>query len=254
MRILITNDDGIDSPFMLPLAKAFMDLGEVVIAAPAEEQSWISKAMSRFKKISLKRREGFPYSAFSLSGSPADCVNIALGHLLEGKPDLVVSGLNVGHNTGLSFIASSGTIGAALEAALHEIPSIAASMALRPEEYQDLQNRDEAIDPKYIKRAEEASSRLVTFAKDMLRDQSENYAIVHSLNFPFTDFTKAEIRETTAMNTVSSCLYKRDGDEFSFEYSHLRELREDHLADLKCLKDGHISYTRLDYSRISSAL
>ena len=251
MQILITNDDGIRSPFIRPLADAFTQLGRVTIVAPAHEQSWISKAMSRFNKIDLEESDEFSCPAFSLTGTPADCVNIALGHLLDGEPDLIVSGINVGHNTGLSFIASSGTIGAALEGALHNIPSMAASMALRPEEYSDLQNRDEAIDQKYVRRAKTAASRLVEFAKDRLPEETEKYAVVHSLNFPFTDFSQAEIRETTAMNTLSSCLYKRDGDSFAFEYSHLRELKDDHLADLKCLKDGHISYTRLDFSGIS---
>ena len=129
MKILVTNDDGIQSPFLYSLAKTVAASHDTIVVAPSDEQSWIGRAMTRRGRIDLAEvHDQFSCPAYSLTGTPSDCVNIALGYLCPEPPDLVLSGINIGHNAGLSFVASSGTIGAALEGALHDIPAIAASM------------------------------------------------------------------------------------------------------------------------------
>jgi 5'-nucleotidase len=134
-RILITNDDGIDSPTLVPLARALQRLGTVRVVVPASERSWIGKAISRFDVVraDATERDGIPMHA--VSGTPADCVSLGVHTLYADHPDLVVSGINLGLNFGLAFILSSGTVGGALEGWIAGIPSIAVSMAIPNDAY-----------------------------------------------------------------------------------------------------------------------
>lgn len=135
MRILISNDDGIDSPMLVPLVKALQPLGEVRVVVPASERSWIGKAISRFDSITVRERRIDGIDMLAVNGSPADCVSLAVHTLLPEPPDLVVSGINLGLNFGLAFVLSSGTVGAALEGWIAGVPSIAASMAIPNDAY-----------------------------------------------------------------------------------------------------------------------
>ncbi|MCY3410205.1 MAG: 5'/3'-nucleotidase SurE [Candidatus Heimdallarchaeota archaeon] len=127
MRILLVNDDGIDSPALLPTVKILERIGTVTTVVPAENQSWTSKSNSR-RKDKIEKRivhlEG--RKIITLDALPADCANYGL--YLDDKPDLLVSGANVGHNVGLSAYLSSGTVGAAMEGVLAGIPSISVSV------------------------------------------------------------------------------------------------------------------------------
>jgi len=133
--ILITNDDGIDSPTLVPLARALQRLGTVRVVVPSSERSWIGKAISRFDVVRAEatQRDGIPMHA--VSGTPADCVSLAVHTLFEDRPDLVVSGINLGLNFGLAFILASGTVGGALEGWIAGVPSIAVSMAIPNDAY-----------------------------------------------------------------------------------------------------------------------
>jgi 5'/3'-nucleotidase len=133
--ILITNDDGIDSPMLVPLAQALRRLGTVRVVVPSSERSWIGKAITRFEVVQAyaTERDGIPMHA--VSGSPADCVSLGVHTLYDDRPDLVVSGINLGLNFGLAFLLSSGTVGGALEGWIAGIPSIAFSMAIPNDAY-----------------------------------------------------------------------------------------------------------------------
>ena len=106
-KILLTNDDSHDSPLFHYAIDALKQLGELEIAVPATEQSWKGKAMTRFGNLYAERIEIHGVPAWSISGTPADCVNLAIYNLLAEKPDIIVSGTNIGKNTGLSFMFSS---------------------------------------------------------------------------------------------------------------------------------------------------
>lgn len=130
MRILIVNDDSISAPGITVLAKAARELGEVIVVAPANQCSAMSQKLTIHGDMELKRVQDFPVpvkEAWSLDGTPVDCVKVALQHLLKEKPDVVLSGINNGYNTGAD-IAYSGTLGAAFEAARAGIPAIALSV------------------------------------------------------------------------------------------------------------------------------
>ncbi|MCO4769981.1 MAG: 5'/3'-nucleotidase SurE [Deltaproteobacteria bacterium] len=124
MRILISNDDGIHAAGLRPLEQALSALGEVWVVAPEREQSAQSHALTMHKPLRIRRKEPRWYS---VSGTPADCVYVALHHLLDQAPAIVVSGINRGANLG-NDVLYSGTVAAAMEATLHGVPAVAVSL------------------------------------------------------------------------------------------------------------------------------
>lgn len=128
MKILVVNDDGINSKGIVKLAALASRFGEVKVVAPAEQCSGMSQKLTINSDIEL-RRVDFPLKeieAYSLTGTPADCVKIGLKYVMSEKPDWVFSGINNGANTGYD-IAYSGTIGGAMEGLMNHVPSIAYS-------------------------------------------------------------------------------------------------------------------------------
>ena len=131
MKILIVNDDSIDAPGIAVLARAAARLGEVWVAAPAEQCSALSQKLTLRELIPVEEEKDFPVrvrSAWRIGGTPVDCVKVALEYLMEEKPDVVISGINNGFNAGQD-IAYSGTLGAAFEAERLGVPAIAFSTA-----------------------------------------------------------------------------------------------------------------------------
>ena len=129
MRILVTNDDGIDSPWLVPVAETAKRFGQVTVVAPAGQCSAMSQRITCREAMDAERQTDFPIEgveAWSLTGTPTDCVKIALHYLMREKPDFVFTGMNIGCNAGYD-IAFSGTLGAALEARRQGIPAIAFS-------------------------------------------------------------------------------------------------------------------------------
>lgn len=128
LKILIANDDGIESEGLWRLARIAAKLGDVWVCAPAGQCSAMSQRLTIFNNLTLQERTipADVKAAYSLTGTPADCVKVALAHIMPEKPDYVFSGINHGYNTGYD-IAYSGTIGAALEAVMNGVPAIAFS-------------------------------------------------------------------------------------------------------------------------------
>lgn len=127
-NILIVNDDGIEAYGIAKLAAMAANFGDVWVVAPEGQCSGMSQRLTIFSELNVQERE-FPVTvraAYSVSGTPADCVKVALKSLLPVWPDYVFSGINAGFNAGYD-IAYSGTVGAAMEAVLHDIPAIAFS-------------------------------------------------------------------------------------------------------------------------------
>jgi 5'-nucleotidase len=123
MKILLTNDDGIQSPGLTVLAKALRPLGEVTVAAPDRERSAASHSLTLHKPL---RVNALAKGVYSVSGTPTDCVNLAANGILKTRPDLVVSGINMGGNLG-DDITYSGTVSGAMEGTILGIPSVAVS-------------------------------------------------------------------------------------------------------------------------------
>jgi len=128
MRILITNDDGINAPGIQALAEAMTDLGEIVVVAPDRNRSGASNSLTLSAPLQL--RELKPNHIY-VEGTPTDCVHLAMSGLLDPIPDLVVSGINDGTNLG-DDVLYSGTVAAAIEGRFFGVPSIAFSLQGRP--------------------------------------------------------------------------------------------------------------------------
>jgi 5'-nucleotidase len=127
-HILITNDDGIDSDALPPLSEALGALGDVDVIVPERNWSGASHSITLFRPLRVratKLRNG--HAAFMTDGSPTDCVRLAVLGFLKHRPDIVVSGINRGANMG-DDITYSGTVAAAMEGLLSNIPSIAISI------------------------------------------------------------------------------------------------------------------------------
>ena len=138
MRILVCNDDGINAPGIDVLARSFQKYGEVIVFAPASEQSAKSHSMTFFSGVKAEKVEGRPYEAYKVYGTPGDCTRLGLS--LYKDIDLVVTGINDGFNIG-NDIPYSGTVAAAIEANLHGVKSFAFSThrgnVLKTEEQMD---------------------------------------------------------------------------------------------------------------------
>src|SRR5262245_43229892 len=118
MRILLTNDDGIHAPGLRALRKELLKLGEVIVVAPAGEQSAVGHSVTLLTPLIIQEvyDEEKKFLGWAVEGRPADCVKLALMELLPDPPDLVVSGLNAGANAGINVLYS-GTVAAAIEGA-----------------------------------------------------------------------------------------------------------------------------------------
>ncbi len=130
-RILVTNDDGVRSEGIHQLARALARLGTVTVVAPHIEASAIGHALTLRRPLRVQQLEP---RVFEVDGTPTDCVNVALTHILDGPPDLIVSGINKGYNLG-DDVTYSGTVAGAMEGALLGIPSVAVSLERSPDVY-----------------------------------------------------------------------------------------------------------------------
>ena len=126
--ILITNDDGVTAPGIMNLVEAVKDLGKVVVVAPDKPQSGMGHAITIGQPLRLQKVSTFgDIEAYSCTGTPVDCVKLAVDKVLHRKPDLCLSGINHGANHSINVIYS-GTMSAAVEAAIESIPSAGFSL------------------------------------------------------------------------------------------------------------------------------
>ena len=126
--ILVTNDDGYQAKGIISLVKSLRELGDVVVFAPDSHRSGMSSAITTMHPLRskiYKQEEGL--TAYVCTGTPVDCVKLAFNEFLDRKPDLLVSGINHGSNAGISVIYS-GTMGAAIEGCIFDVPSIGVSL------------------------------------------------------------------------------------------------------------------------------
>ena len=128
MKILVTNDDGIDSAGIAALKKSLSEIAEVTVVAPRQEQSAVGHGITM--QIPLRVQEYYidgSFFGYAVDGTPADCVKMGMRNIMKEDPDLVVSGINHGSNTAINIIYS-GTVSGAREAAIMDVPSIAISV------------------------------------------------------------------------------------------------------------------------------
>lgn len=171
--ILITNDDGISAPGIKCLYEAVKDLGKVVIVAPDKPQSGMGHAITIGQPLRLQPVHYFEdVDAYSCSGTPVDCVKLAVDKVLHRKPDICLSGINHGPNHSINVIYS-GTMSAAMEAAIESIPAVGFSLMTLGE------------DPDFS--AAQYYARLVV--EKMLADKLEQHILLN-VNIPAVPLTE----------------------------------------------------------------
>jgi 5'-nucleotidase len=129
VKILVSNDDGIASPGISALVEALKKIGDVTVVAPLTEQSAVGHAitMKYPLRITEFNKDG-NFFGYAVDGTPADCIKIGMRNILKETPDIVLSGINLGSNAAINIIYS-GTVSAAREAAIMDVPAIAISVA-----------------------------------------------------------------------------------------------------------------------------
>lgn len=175
MRILLTNDDGIMADGIYQLAKALEKDYQITIVAPHVERSAQSQAISLFEPMILQEvtLRDLKSKAYSLSGTPTDCVRVALDQLVEGPIDLLISGINKGYNAGMDVLYS-GTVAAAMEGNLQGLPALALSTEYMGDETD------------FSSAVEYSMEILASYKEKLLKDK-----LLLSVNIPFLNGKEA---------------------------------------------------------------
>jgi 5'-nucleotidase len=241
---LVTNDDGIDSPALVPLVRGLQAITEVRVVVPDRERSWVGKAITRHDPVTVHEVKRAGIAMRMTSGYPADCVQLGIAGLFTDPPSLVVSGINIGYNHGAGYIQSSGTVGAAVEALLGGVPAVAlsAGSSSRPwTEWKRWVYEPEAV---------EMWTRLATVSTDIIGRlmAHEPPGSVVNVNLP-DDADHATPRRITAVASVGyDRLFRREADgRYVHDYGgglrHFAELRG---TDVETSAERLIAITPVD--------
>ncbi|MDX1620083.1 MAG: 5'/3'-nucleotidase SurE [Nitriliruptorales bacterium] len=240
--ILLANDDGVDSPALVPFAQSLAKLAEVRVVVPDSERSWIAKAITRFEPVRVESVEREGVTIHACSGTPADGVQLGIHTLFDSPPDLVVSGINLGYNHGTAFLMSSGTVGAAAEGWLAGIPSIAVSTGVMAD---FLAWRSGASDPA----VRPAWDRLAGVATEVVADIDRSGlavdADVVSVNLPFEATGATERRITKLARLGYDQLFHADEDGYSHGFGGFVEFAPLEGTDVDAAHRGIVSVTPL---------
>lgn len=255
MRLLVTNDDGINSAFLHELVFALKSAGhELAVVAPLTEQSWTGASKTRHRPVqSVKADQGLGCPTWTVDGTPSDCVNIALAHLVPGQIEAVVSGMNVGFNCTLGFVIASGTVAGAWEGALHGLPAMAVSQDVSEETYYDLKEHGGTPGPELAATLKIAASHAARLAGVLLPATPPRSFTVHNLNMPFPCSPDTPVKRTVLSQFFVPGLFTppdADGRHRLIWTEGEDVSPPEPLTDLKCLEAGCISHTVLDYRKL----
>jgi 5'-nucleotidase len=249
LSLMVTNDDGVESPALAPFLRALSRLEGVQVrgVVPDRERSWIGKAITRGEKLHVRPVVGSEVELHAVDGSPADCAQLGIHSILSPKPDLVVSGINLGLNHGLSFFYSSGTVGAAMEASFAGVPAIAFSTGKSGD---DRSWKAAARSPAWRPRWERAAQLCADIVDSLVRGGFPRDCDLISVNFPVEAGPETP-RELTRLAPVSYTRLFRPNGDGSFVHDYQGQLIERGCregTDVGCVAAGRVSITpvRLD--------
>lgn len=251
--LLVTNDDGATSPALIPLIRALERLEEVRCVntlVPDRERSWISKAVTRFEDVTVLERKSHGVSKddepriMTASGTPADCTNLGIHRVFERKPDLVVSGINVGLNHGLAFLLSSGTVGAAAEGVVAGLPAIAFSIGVQGghDSFAAYARSPDGVE--LWQRSAQVAAEIVS---SVLAHGLPSAVDLLNVNFP----QEVSLETPRVMTEVARVGYDalfapRGGSLYRYDYRGLNERQPSPaLTDMAALHQGMVSITPL---------
>lgn len=231
--ILVTNDDGITAPGIRTLIEVMKEFGDVVVVAPDSPQSGMGHAITldstlHVESITIKNGNQVEYSC---SGTPADCVKLAVNELLHRKPDLCVSGINHGSNSAINVIYS-GTMSAAIEAGIEGIPSIGFSL----------------LDHSWNANFEPLKKHIKTIAKNVLENGLPD-GVVLNVNFPKEDIKGIKVCRQAKANWIEE-FDKRtspQGKEYYWLTGNFVNLDKGEDTDLFALDNGYATVVPVQF-------
>ena len=231
--ILVTNDDGIESPGLKALAESLESLDTVYIVAPDRERSAIGMAMTLYHPLRAKRISPNTYAS---DGTPVDCVDLAISVLLPERPALLVSGINHGQNLG-NDIHFSGTIAAAKKGTFLGIPSLAISLPYAPEYHY-----------------ETATSVVLRFAKHVLANGLPDGILlnINVPNYPLSEITGMQITRQDLGTYSANAMTRLDryGNPYYWIGGERAKIDQGEDTDLNAIKNRRVSITpvQLDFT------
>jgi 5'-nucleotidase len=251
---LVTNDDGIESGFLYCLVEALRPHFRISVAAPALEQSWTGRSMTRHGEIEVSPSNSVfapDVEAWAIGGTPTDCVNIAMGNLLARRPDIVISGINVGFNTCDTLILSSGTVAGAIEGVLWDLPAVAFSQCVPGELFQQISGSKGRAEGDFARSLKASASRAAQIALETL-DNSETYiGKVINVNFPAkTEAATPMVDTFPAKLKLGGLFAESSPGKYAFRYSDGTIIDSAPNSDRAVLASGQISRSILDFSKI----
>lgn len=237
--ILLINDDGIESPGLITMKRKLEKLGEVFVIAPKEERSGIGKAITSSGYVQIvetRLRDGS--KAYATSGTPADAFLLGVNKILKEPPDLLVAGVNLGPNLGIDDLLNSGTLGAALEAAIHGIPAIAVSYCKR--EFIDQRADKARITKGQLEFTVEFAQKIVEY---VLKNGMPPNMDVISINVPENaDREKLRITNLSCVGYKDIFTEEKEGYRIaSWKLADYEDSNQE--TDVHVVKEGYISIT-----------
>jgi len=235
--ILLTNDDGIDSPGLHAVCEALRDVGEVTVVAPADDQSAVGRSLSH--EVTVHDHE----LGYSVEGTPADCVVAGLESLVP-ETDLVVAGCNRGANLGAYVLGRSGTVSAAVEASFFDVPAIAVSMYVPVAE--DTAYTDTDVDRESYAEAARATRFLADRSTDAGVFEHADYL---NLNAPVAEWGPCEM-VVTHPSEVYLMTADREGEDVVlrdriWERMKTGDIPDPEGTDRRAVVDGKVSVSPL---------
>lgn len=229
MNILLTNDDGIMAPGLAKLVEAVKKIGQVYVVAPDREKSATGHGITVDRPLRAERTTLQGVTAWAVSGTPADCVKLAVHCLLEVRPDLVVSGINRGPNLGIDVLYS-GTVAGALEAVILGIPALAVSVA-------------DYADPCYDSAASFISRLVPKYMKN--RTKSDILLNINVPSLPSHEIQGVQITRLGARRYLNTFETRSDprGRVYYWLGCDVEELESDPETDTFAVNSGKISIT-----------
>ncbi len=239
MRILVTNDDGINAIGLEKLQQELSAIAEVWVAAPERERSAIGHGITVHKPLrAISHRFPSGVRGWGISGTPADCVKLALEALLDNPPDLVVSGINRGANLGTDVLYS-GTVSAAIEATMAGYPAIAASLV----------GEDDHLDFT-------GAAQIVAGIVNQLRDKTfppKTLLNINIPNIPYKDLLGIEITRLGTRRYANSVHRRRDprGKEYFWLAGVVEDLDAAEGTDIHAIKTHRVSVSPIHFDLTS---
>jgi len=250
--LLVTNDDGIDSPALVPLMQALEALTPVRAVVPDRERSWIGKAITRHDDVVVKRADREGCEIWTTTGFPADCAQIGAHALFDERPEMLISGINIGLNHGLAFLMSSGTVGAASEGWIAGLPAVAISTGNLGEHRLWA---DEAWHEDSRAFWEGAAAIALDIVRTLRARGMPAGADLLSVNFPDTATVDTPREVTRLARTTYDQLFQARTEmpgTYFHDFGGFRDLDGASGTDLDAARRGHVSITPVRFAHTAA--